>query len=151
MQSLLWGVLNAFGSVVALEEGRHAHECIIESGSDSDLFVGNSLIDIYIKCGSMDTWRVFDKMPTQNVVSWRAMLKGFAMHGYGKEALAHFKWMYQAGVEINSVMFVCLLSACSHVCLLFEGLHYFNSMGTVYSILPTGNHYACMVDLLGCS
>jgi len=103
MQSLLWGVLNAFGSVVALEEGRHAHECIIDSGSNSDLFVGNSLIDIYIKCGSMEAWRVFDKMPTQNVVSWRAMLKGFAMHGYGKEALAHFKWMCQAGVEINSV------------------------------------------------
>jgi hypothetical protein len=57
--------------------------------------------------------------------------------------------MCQAGVEINSVMFVCLLSACSHVGLLFEGLHHFNSMGTVYSILPTGNHYACMVDLLG--
>jgi hypothetical protein len=149
MQSLLWGVLNAFASVVALEEGRHAHECIIESGFDSDLFVGNSLIDIYIKCGSMEAWRVFDKMPTQNVVSWRAMLKGFAMHGYGKEALAHFKWMCQAGVEINSVMFVCLLSACSHVGLLFEGLQHFNSMGKVYSIHPTGNHYACMVDLLG--
>jgi hypothetical protein len=54
MQLLLWRVLNAFASVVALEEDGHAHECIMESGSDSDLFVGNSLIDIYIKCGSME-------------------------------------------------------------------------------------------------
>jgi pentatricopeptide repeat protein len=38
-------------------------------------FVGNSLVDMSTKCGSMeDAWRVFNKMPSQNVVTWNAMV-----------------------------------------------------------------------------
>jgi len=48
------GVLNACASIVALEEGRHVHEQIIETGCNSDVFVGSSLVDIYAKCGSME-------------------------------------------------------------------------------------------------
>jgi pentatricopeptide repeat protein len=44
--------------------------------------VGNSLVDMYAKCGSIeDAWRVFNKMPSQNVVIWTAILGGCAMHG----------------------------------------------------------------------
>ncbi len=38
--------LNARASIVALGEGRHADEQIINSGCDSDVFVGSSLVDI---------------------------------------------------------------------------------------------------------
>ncbi len=48
------GVVNACAIVVVLEEGRCAHEQIIQSGWDSDIFVGNSLVDMYAKCGSME-------------------------------------------------------------------------------------------------
>ncbi len=68
-------VLNTFGSVVAIEEGRSAHEQIIQSGWDSNAFVGNCLVDMYAKCGSMEqAWRVFNKMPSGDVVSWNAIL-----------------------------------------------------------------------------
>jgi hypothetical protein len=41
------GILNACASVAALEEeGAHAHQHIIESGWESDVFVGSSLIEI---------------------------------------------------------------------------------------------------------
>jgi hypothetical protein len=40
-------VLNACYSIVALEEGTCAHEQIIQSGWDSDSFVGSSLVDMY--------------------------------------------------------------------------------------------------------
>ncbi len=59
------GVLNACASVVALKEGRSVHEQIIQSGCESDVFVGSSLVDMYAKCGSLeDAWRVFHKMPS---------------------------------------------------------------------------------------
>jgi pentatricopeptide repeat protein len=59
------GVLNACASIVALEEGRCAHEQIMQSGWDSDFFVGSSLVDMYAKCGSMeDAWKVFNTMPS---------------------------------------------------------------------------------------
>jgi hypothetical protein len=40
------GVLNAFRSLIVLEEGRCAHEQIIQSGWDSDVFMGNNLVDL---------------------------------------------------------------------------------------------------------
>jgi pentatricopeptide repeat protein len=84
-------VLNACVSVVALEEGRCVHEHIINGGWDSNVFVFVILVDMYAKCGSMaDAWRVFNKMPSHDVVSWNAILGGCAMHGHGKEVLEHF-------------------------------------------------------------
>jgi pentatricopeptide repeat protein len=143
-------VLNACASVVALEEGRRVHEQIIQSSCESDVFVGNSLIDMYAKCGSMeDAWRVFNTMPSRDVVSWNAMLGGFALHGHGEEALAHFERMCEEGIEVDNVTFVCLLSACSHAGLLCEGQRSFGSMSTVHKISAKLEHYTCMVDLLG--
>ncbi len=50
------GVLIALASVVALEEGGCIHEYIIQSGHELDIFVGNSLVDIYAKCGRIGGW-----------------------------------------------------------------------------------------------
>ncbi|CAM6051124.1 unnamed protein product [Sphagnum compactum] len=59
------GLLNACASIVALEEARCGHEQIISSGCNLYVFVGSSLVDMYVKCGSMeDAWRVFKKMPS---------------------------------------------------------------------------------------
>jgi len=144
------GAVAACASVEALEEGRRAHEQIIQSGCESDIFVQSSLIDMYAKCGSMEeAWSVFKKMPSCHAVAWTAMLNGYAIHGHGQEAIAHFEQMCEEGVELDNIALVCLLSACSHAGLVDEGLCYFNSMGSVYSISPTVEHYACMVDLLG--
>ncbi len=74
------GVLNACAGLAALEEGRCAHEQVIQSGCESNAIVGSNLVDMYAKCGSMEeAWKVFNKMPLHDVVSWNAMLGGFAM------------------------------------------------------------------------
>jgi pentatricopeptide repeat protein len=144
------GLLNACASVVALEEGRCIHEEIIECGCELSVFVGSSLIDMYAKCGSLeDAQRVFNEMPTRDVFSWTALLGGYAMHGQATEALIHFEEMCNEGVAMDRVAFIALLSACSHGGLVYEGLLYFESMGSVYGISATVEHCACMVDLLG--
>jgi pentatricopeptide repeat protein len=49
----------------ALEDGRLVHRQLVQSGCESDVFVGNSLLDMYAKCGSIEeAWRVFNKMPS---------------------------------------------------------------------------------------
>jgi pentatricopeptide repeat protein len=64
---------------------------------------------MYAKCGSMvDAWRVFNKVPSQDVVTWNAIHRGCAMHGHAKEALKHFQWMCEEGVQPDDVTFVCL-------------------------------------------
>ncbi|CAM6067263.1 unnamed protein product [Sphagnum tenellum] len=144
------GVLNACASLIALEEGRCVHQQIVEYGWDSDVFVMNSLVDMYAKCGSIeDARRVFNRMPSQDVVTWNAILGGCAMHGHGKEALKHFERMCEEGVQPDDITFICLLSACSHAGLVDEGLRCFALMSTVYGISTKLEHYTCMVDLLG--
>ncbi|CAK9858122.1 unnamed protein product [Sphagnum jensenii] len=99
----------------ALEEGKHAHEQIIESGWDSDIFVWEWLGGQHAKCGSMeDSWKVFNKMPSPDMATWNAICRERAIHGHGKEALNPFDQMYEEGVQPDYITFVCLLSACSH-------------------------------------
>jgi pentatricopeptide repeat protein len=58
-------VVNARSGLGALDDGRLVHEQLIQSGCESDVFVGSSLIDMYPKCGSIeDACQVFNKMPS---------------------------------------------------------------------------------------
>jgi pentatricopeptide repeat protein len=109
------GVLNVCTSVGALEEGKHVHEKIIQCGFESDVFVGSSLIDMYVKCGAVeDAQRVFNMITTCNLAAWNAMLGGYAMHGKAKKALGHCEHTCQENVEIDMIIFIALLQACSH-------------------------------------
>ncbi len=125
------GVLKACANMVVIAEGRCVHQQIIQSGLESDVFVGSSLVDMYAKCGSMeDGWTAFNKMPSRNVVTWNAILRGCAMNGHGNEALKHFEHMCEEGVQPDDITFICLLSACSHAGLVDEGMHCYVSMVT---------------------
>jgi pentatricopeptide repeat protein len=81
-------VLNSCASSRSLEDGKRAHEQIIASGCEVNVFVRSSFVDMYAKCGSMeDAWRAFNKMPSRNVVTWNAMIFGSARCGQGRKAL----------------------------------------------------------------
>ncbi len=67
-----------------VENGRLVHKQLIQSGCQSDVFVGSSLVDMYAKCGSIEeAWRVFDKMPSRDEVTWNAMILGHVKCGQG--------------------------------------------------------------------
>eukprot|EP01018_Ginkgo_biloba_P002632 Gb_30097 [translate_table: standard] len=143
-------VLPACANLAALEQGMDIHETINRSGFQFDLFVANALLDMYAKCGSIEkAHNLFDKMHERNVISWNAMIAGYAMHGCGKEALDLFEQMQSSGINPSDVTFVCVLSACCHAGLVDEGRQYFDCMTQYYQITPTMKHYVCMVDLLG--
>jgi pentatricopeptide repeat protein len=85
------GALNACANTEALEEGRCVHEWIVESRWDSDVFVGNKLVDMYAKCGNMeDVWRVFNKMSSPNVMRRTTMILGHLKIGQAQKALESF-------------------------------------------------------------
>jgi len=53
--------------------------------------VGNSLVDMYAKYGSMeDAWKAHNKMPSRNVVTWNAMIFRYVRCGQGRKALELF-------------------------------------------------------------
>eukprot|EP01018_Ginkgo_biloba_P023998 Gb_36142 [translate_table: standard] len=143
-------VLPACANLAALENGKEVHKEMIRSGFPSDVFAGSALVDMYAKCGTIEeACQVFEKMPVRNVVSWTAMIVGYAMHGYGKEALQLFDQMRDSGTKPDHVTFVGVLSACCHAGLVDYGWQYFNCMRKYYHITPAMEHYCCMVDLLG--
>jgi pentatricopeptide repeat protein len=51
------GVLKACANLAVIEEFRCVHQQIIQSGLESDVFVGSSLVDMYAKCGSIEDAR----------------------------------------------------------------------------------------------
>ncbi|XP_057822869.2 pentatricopeptide repeat-containing protein At4g02750 [Cryptomeria japonica] len=143
-------VVNACACIAALQQGRQVHQYVIKIGFESDIYVGNTLITMYAKCGRLDDARhTFDKMHKQDAVSWNSMITGYAQHGHGKEAIRLFERMHQVGMKADHITFVSVLSACSHAGLVLEGYHYFDLMSRDFHITPRAEHYACMVDLLG--
>ncbi|KAM1556126.1 hypothetical protein ACFX15_039202 [Malus domestica] len=149
-------LLNACASLVDLQLGRQAHVHVLKHGfqfqvgEEPDIFVGNSLIDMYMKCGSIDDGcRVFKNMLQRDYVSWNAMIVGYAQNGYGIEALEVFRKMLASGEQPDHVTMIGVLCACSHAGLVDEGKKYFYSMSEEHGLVPLKDHYTCMVDLLG--
>ncbi|MCL7024881.1 hypothetical protein MKW94_011431 [Papaver nudicaule] len=143
-------ILPAAAFLAALKQGMAFHAYVVHTGFGSNVLVGNSLVDMYAKCGRLDySEEYFDQMKNKDTVSWNVMLSGYAMHGLGKAAMALFLRMQETCVEVDSVSFVSLLSACRHGGLIEEGRKVFHSMNPKHKIEPKLEHYACMVDLLG--
>ncbi|KAF5749180.1 pentatricopeptide repeat-containing protein [Tripterygium wilfordii] len=149
--------LFTFGSAVSaaanlanIKQGATIHAMIIKTGVDSENEVSNALITLYSKCGDIgDARRKFYEIPVKNEISWNAIITGYSQHGFGIEAVKHFEEMKQVGLKPNHVTFIGVLSACSHVGMVNEGLGYFESMRKEYGLMPKPEHYVCIVDLLG--
>ncbi|KAI6691856.1 hypothetical protein NL676_019566 [Syzygium grande] len=149
-------LLNACANLADLQLGQQAHAHVLkhgfrfQSGEESDIFVGNSLIDMYVKCGAVEDglW-VFKNMLERDKVSWNAIIVGYAQNGYGIEALEIFRKMLASGERPDRVTMIGVLCACSHAGLVEEGRYYFKLMVEEYDLAPLKDHYTCMVDLLG--
>lgn len=144
------GLLPACAQLAAIQHGACCHSSSIVRGFTDDTSICNALIDMYSKCGRIDTARlVFDKMPAKDIVSWNAMIFAYGIHGLGKESVLLFEIMQSESVKPDDVTFICLLSACSHSGLVDEGKKCFVAMDKDFLIYPRMEHYICMVDLLG--
>lgn len=143
-------VLSAAVDLIALREGMALHACIVHMGFQSHTPVGNSLIDMYAKCGRFDfAEKYFDEMGYKDIVSWNTMLAGCAVHGHATRAVALFLQMQDNTVMVDGVSFLSVLSACRHSGLIEEGRKIFHSMRDNFHVEPKLEHFACMVDLLG--
>ncbi|XP_077251683.1 tetratricopeptide repeat (TPR)-like superfamily protein [Tasmannia lanceolata] len=143
-------VLRACASLAAMEQGIQIHSLIAKTVFGYDMVVGNALIDMYAKCGSIkDARKVFDTISEPDDISWNAMISGYSLHGLGNDALRLFGKMIRTDIRPNNITFVGVLSACSNKGLVNEGRYYFSSMTSDYGIEPSMEHYTCMVRLLG--
>lgn len=144
----LLGVILACTQLGALDMGRWIHAYIDKSCLELSTRIGTALMDMYARCGSIDVAKtLFDKMHDKDVRSWSVMIGGFAIHGYAYDALELFNEMNRLGFVPDSVTFTAVLSACSHSGMVEEALQVLNKMREDYGLVPTIEHYGCIVDL----
>ncbi|QCD79935.1 structure-specific endonuclease subunit SLX1 [Vigna unguiculata] len=143
-------VLHACASLAILVHGRMIHGCIIRHGLDKYLYVGNSLVNMYAKCGDIEGSRLsFHALLEKDLVSWNSMLFAFGLHGKANEAIGLYREMVASGVKPDEVTFTGLLMTCSHLGLINEGFELFQSMSLEFGLSHGMDHVACMLDMLG--
>ena len=103
----------ACGMLKSLQEGRYVHEIAKKCGLEADVLVSNSLLKMYIDCGSIkDARAVFDRMPSKDVISWTEIFRGYVKNGGFNEGLKLFRQMSMEGVKPDSLAISSILPAC---------------------------------------
>ncbi|XP_028754063.1 pentatricopeptide repeat-containing protein At4g31070, mitochondrial-like [Neltuma alba] len=143
-------VVSACTVLFSLRHGCRIHGYILKLGLDSDICLGNALIDMYAKCGCFHgSHKIFQEMPKQDSLSWSTLVSAYGLHGCGEEALKLFYDMKDKGVKPDSICFLAILSACNHSGLVAEGKKLFKQISEDFKLPLTIEHYACQIDLLG--
>ncbi|KAJ8459440.1 hypothetical protein OPV22_032366 [Ensete ventricosum] len=129
--------------------GEALHGYILKSGLLSEVHMGNSLIDMYAKCGCL--WSsvcTFAEMQEKDLVSYSSMIASYGLQGYGHHALKLFNEMLDMRIQPDGITLLAVLSACNHSGLVNEGKELFDTVRRKHSSLSL-EHYACLTDLLG--
>jgi pentatricopeptide repeat protein len=88
-------IVRVCASLMIVKCGKEVHKRIIKTRFEKYVFVGSSLVNMCSKCGNIeDACKVFNEMPTQNMISWNVMIVGYAQNRYIEEALKCFICRY---------------------------------------------------------
>ncbi|CAH1423936.1 unnamed protein product [Lactuca virosa] len=123
------------------------HGWVLRKGTEWNLPIANSLILVYTNHGRLDLARwVFDEMPERDLVSWNTII---SVHKNHRNALSYFNRMLNSNTSPDAITFVSVLTACAHLRLVKDGEMLFSKMTEKYGIIPSMEHYACLVNLYG--
>ncbi|KAK8965466.1 Pentatricopeptide repeat-containing protein [Platanthera guangdongensis] len=149
-QSTFSSALNSCCALEDLDRGKRIHAAVMKRGFYRDLFVLNSLVVTYSKCGDIeDGLKVFNGMSERNLVSWNSVIAGCAQNGHASLALHLFDEMSAFSVKPDEITFLGLLTACSHSRMIDRGRQVFQMLKESPSVGIRPEHCASMVDILG--
>nr|XP_043613665.1 pentatricopeptide repeat-containing protein At2g27610 [Erigeron canadensis] len=90
------------------------HAQAIKTNYDSSASVGTALLDAYMKMGNnIDAVKVFECVEEKDIVTWSAILAGYAQLGDADGAVNVFCQMANDGVRPNEYTFSSILNACA--------------------------------------
>ncbi|KAH7294641.1 hypothetical protein KP509_27G011000 [Ceratopteris richardii] len=142
-------ILKACSSIGAAQRGTRIHAEIERRGLLSNDLIGNTVVNMYAKCGSVNkAMQVFNKLPIRDVVSWTALMAGFTEIGQSEEVFYIFDRMLGEGIKPNPVTFVVVLTACTRKGLFMKCHSFFEAMSASYGVPPNLEHHSCVIDLL---
>ncbi|PIN12251.1 hypothetical protein CDL12_15153 [Handroanthus impetiginosus] len=96
--------------------GVKVHSLAVKMGLEDDVFVQTGLVGFYSKLESLDdAQKVFDEIPTKNVVSWAAIMSGYIGTGRFRDAVNLFRKSLEMDLRPDSYTLVRVLSACTQL------------------------------------
>ncbi|XP_024541816.1 pentatricopeptide repeat-containing protein At3g09040, mitochondrial-like [Selaginella moellendorffii] len=130
--------LRACTNLEDLSEGRGIHRRLSAEGLDSDVIVGNALVNMYSRCGYLEEARdVFDRS-LKSEASWNTLITAYSREERSRDAIQLFQEMLLDGTKPNDVTFVGITGACSkdpyakqvHECVIASGVENQPVLGT---------------------
>ncbi|KAL8478876.1 hypothetical protein ACS0TY_030673 [Phlomoides rotata] len=111
---VLTSVLSSVTFPEFVTKGKQIHCLAIKNGMLNIVSVGNAIVTMYAKCGSLkDAVQVFELSTDKNSITWSAMITGHAQSGDGEAALVLFKDMHSSDMKPSKYTLVGVLNACS--------------------------------------
>lgn len=105
--------LSSIAQLKSIEWGKQLHAHVIRNGSDYQVSVHNSLIDMYCECYNLNSARkIFDLLENKTVVSWSTMIKGYVTLDQSVDALSLLAKMKAEGVRVDFITLINVLPAC---------------------------------------
>ncbi|KAH7405596.1 hypothetical protein KP509_15G077000 [Ceratopteris richardii] len=106
-------ILKGCASMIALTEGQQIHTQIVLKGLEDDNNIGNTLIDMYFKCGlCTDAETCFGKLRLPDIISWNILVEGYSEHSSFERTSICFEKMQSKGFPVTAPSSVSLLKAC---------------------------------------
>ena len=123
-QAIFALMLKVYGILGSFEKGGFMYAHVIENGFECDTMVVSSLIDMYIKCDSLEDARsVFEGMEERDVVLWEAIIAGYVESEHVSSAIQLYKEMREEGTMPSNTIFISILKACSIIRTIDQGRH----------------------------
>uniref|UniRef100_A0A6N2KKB0 DYW domain-containing protein n=1 Tax=Salix viminalis TaxID=40686 RepID=A0A6N2KKB0_SALVM len=136
---------------------------IFEKMNEKDIFSWNSILSANEHCCDHDgTLRLFDRMLERFMAT--LIVNGFIKDGesenmYNLQTINALMDMYakcgsmrdaeMSGLKPNEITFVGVLLACSHAGFISQGSKFLVEMELKHGVVPTIQHYTCVIDMLG--
>ncbi|KAG7020430.1 Pentatricopeptide repeat-containing protein, partial [Cucurbita argyrosperma subsp. argyrosperma] len=78
----LFNSLLRYTSHKDFQKGKAIHAHLLRTGSISSVYLSNSLVNLYAKCGSLVKAKlVFDSITNKDVVSWNSLINAYSQQG----------------------------------------------------------------------
>ncbi|KAG0452585.1 hypothetical protein HPP92_025249 [Vanilla planifolia] len=103
-----------------LHLGKQIHNKLLRLGFENDAFILNSLINMYCKCGKMETSSIIFNELKQScmgslakTISWSSLITGFFKNGRSEQALELFCRMLHQGAIPDPFTLTSVAAACA--------------------------------------
>ncbi|KAF2286927.1 hypothetical protein GH714_035546 [Hevea brasiliensis] len=114
--------LKACGMLNLSDIGIQIHDICVKTRFDMMIVYCGSLIDHYVKCGKFcEARRVFGEVEQKHVISWSAIILGYAQEGNLAEAMDLFRQLRESDIQADGFVLSSMIGVFADFALVEQG------------------------------